>query len=377
MKKIFLILIFSIIVVSQAYSQGRVHYRSVQVNDSVFLPTGTVNAHTYLKDGVPFSSGGGDVYLGNRQTFAKRNEFNDTLKVTAIALFDSAKVSGSITAGFFKGSGEYVTNIIADNIALGSLTDAVLSSNIVKYSSFDTAYVAFLNQQNAFTKYALFSDSIRVTGMARFDSAIVKGNFKVSGNATIVGTLSVSDINGIDFTDFALRGYPNSFTDENTFMDAAYFNGGATFSTLANFTTAIFSGLATFVTATFSGVATFTNDIVPTWIKNQSSVNAYKYEKTKIIAGKLPSSVASTFTIAHGIANWHTIKSYTCRIMEDSSNVWVTPGLGSDPSLSGGKSIGSVWIDSLNCGLRVPSTNAENLLSDSVFFRLIYTDFSR
>lgn len=231
---------------------------------------------TYKVNGTPISSGGGDAYLNNRQTFTKRNVFTDTLKVNGITLLDSAKVTGTLNAGYLRGSGEDITDLSADNITVGNLTDAVLSANIVKYSSFDTAYVSFLNQQNTFTKYNLFSDSIRVNGVSRIDTAIVSGGFSIN---TLFGQVFNDD--------FVIKGLPNTFTDENTFQSVTSFNDVTNFQARTTFgKSVLFSDsirstkMARFDSAIVSGnisVGTI-NGIAPSNFPTLSGTNTFTSE---------------------------------------------------------------------------------------------------
>ena len=145
------------------------------------------------------------------------------------------------------------------------------------------------------------------------------------------------------------------------------------FSTIHTFFSQAGTSIATFDSA--SGI-TFAKDFIPTWTKNNSSVAAYQYEKIKIVAGKLPATTATAFTMAHGITDWHTIKSYTVAVHDDSSNVIVYPNTWSDQTSTGGRIYQIVYIDSLNCNARVPATGL-NIRNDSIFFRIAYTDFQR
>jgi len=121
---------------------------------------------------------------------------------------------------------------------------------------------------------------------------------------------------------------------------------------------------------TFNGVVTMTSDLIVGWVKNQSSVNAYQYEKIKIVAGKLPNSTGS-LSMAHGISDWHSIKSYTAIVEEDSLNRVLACG-----NFYGTDILFYSQIDSINCVL-VLGGSAVALKNDSVFFRIVYTDFSR
>jgi len=111
MKKIILFLILLIPCLTFGQSM---YLKKLDVKDSIFSTggTGIINMSEYYKDGVPFSSGGGDVYLGNRQTFSARNEFNDTIIANGYGEFDNIKLTNYINflgdvisdLGFLKGA---------------------------------------------------------------------------------------------------------------------------------------------------------------------------------------------------------------------------------------------------------------------------------
>ena len=127
--------------------------------------------------------------------------------------------------------------------------------------------------------------------------------------------------------------------------------------------------IATFDSAT--GI-TFAKDFIPTWTKNNSATNYLKYEKTKIVKTLMPANTSSgAVATAHGITDWHNIKSWTAVVMEDSTNFVynVNQFYGTGPQ----------WyarVDSLNVYTEIGGT-AYPLRGDSVFFRIVYTDFQR
>ena len=118
-----------------------------------------------------------------------------------------------------------------------------------------------------------------------------------------------------------------------------------------------------------SGI-TFAKDFIPTWTKNNSNRSALQYEKVKIVSKKLPSTVSGFDTIGHGL-NFNTIRSWTAMVKDDSANVLFNPG-----NYYGAGIVLYAKVDSLYCRYELGSA-AVNILSDTVFFRIVYTDFQR
>ena len=135
------------------------------------------------------------------------------------------------------------------------------------------------------------------------------------------------------------------------------------FSTIHTFFSQAGTSIATFDSA--SGI-TFAKDFIPTWTKNNSTRAADQYEKTKIVGFKCASSVSSTTTAAHGITDWRTIKSWTVLVRDSAAKI----------SYSTGANVQYAAIDSLNCSQYVCGT-CSAITSDSIFFRIVYTDFQR
>ena len=146
-----------------------------------------------------------------------------------------------------------------------------------------------------------------------------------------------------------------------------YLNGLANnmgyYSTTHTFYSQDGTTIATFDSA--SGI-TFAKDFIPTWTKNNSTRAADQYEKTKIVGFKCASSVSSTTTAAHGITDWRTIKSWTVLVRDSAAKI----------SYSTGANVQYAAIDSLNCSQYVCGT-CSAITSDSIFFRIVYTDFQR
>ncbi len=140
------------------------------------------------------------------------------------------------------------------------------------------------------------------------------------------------------------------------------------FSTSYSLYTQSGATIATFDSA--SGIS-FTKDFVPTWTKTSTTVAPYQFEKVKIIAAKMPYTTSKDTSYAHGIADWHTIKSWTVTVQEDSSNF-----LYNSQQYYGTQPQYYARIDSLNCRIETGS-GCFAILRDSVFFRIVYTDFNR
>ena len=118
-----------------------------------------------------------------------------------------------------------------------------------------------------------------------------------------------------------------------------------------------------------SGI-TFAKDFIPTWTKNNSNRAALQYEKVKIVSKKMPGSVSGNDTIGHGL-NFNQIRSWSAMVKEDTTNVLYSPG-----NYYGAGILFYAKVDSLYCRVETGSA-AYTILNDSVFFRIVYTDFDR
>ena len=150
-----------------------------------------------------------------------------------------------------------------------------------------------------------------------------------------------------------------------------YLNGLANnmgyYSTTHTFYSQDGTTIATFDSA--SGI-TFAKDFIPTWTKNNSNRAALQYEKTKIVSKKMPGSVSGNDTIGHGL-NFNQIRSWSAMVKEDTTNVLYSPG-----NYYGAGILFYAKVDSLYCRVETGSA-AYTILNDSVFFRIVYTDFDR
>ena len=139
------------------------------------------------------------------------------------------------------------------------------------------------------------------------------------------------------------------------------------YATLHDFYSQAGTAIATFDSAT--GI-TFAKDFIPTWTKNNSNRAALQYEVTKIVSKKMPGSVSGNDTIGHGL-NFNQIRSWSAMVKEDTTNVLYSPG-----NYYGTEIMFYAKVDSLYCRVETGSA-AYTILNDSVFFRIVYTDFQR
>ena len=151
-----------------------------------------------------------------------------------------------------------------------------------------------------------------------------------------------------------------------------YLNGLANnmgyYSTTHTFYSQDGTTIATFDSA--SGI-TFAKDFIPTWTKNNSSVASLQFEKIKTVRVQASGSNSSATTSTHGITDWHNIVSWTAMLKDEANNIAFVPG-----NYYGAANLFYAKVDSLNCQVETGSA-ASNILSDTVFFRIVYTDFQR
>lgn len=356
----------------------------------------SINAGAYYLNGVPFSAGGGDVYLGNRQTFTKRNIFNDTLKADGLSLIDDARITSQLNVTgdvisdlqFLKGSRVRIGTSDSYRMDFKTADTNRFYIDSLGYAGFNKSLAVgtYLLATDSVTSANLTTDNLNFTGMS--NGIIFRGyNSQIS-----------EDINQLKYTSrqhnfLTKNGYNfianlDSSTGMNLIYGDYYRNGVLLFDTSKYAKTEsgiseLFNSVVTFASAvyysaaaTFNSTLTVVGDFIPAWTKNNSSRAADQYEKIKIVAGKLPATVTTNYSVAHGISDWHTIKSWTTVVHDDSSNVISTSGVFSDFSSGAGRLYSVCFLDSLNCNIRIPLA-AVNMVNDSVFFRIVYTDWQR
>ena len=369
-------------------SNGIVPNKSIrmQPGDSLYYNGVTVTSGT----GGGGISGSDNITFSGVNTFTHKNTFSDTLKADGLSLIDNARITSDLNVtgdvisdlNFLKGSSTSIGTISTDSLAFITNNTKRIIINKNGYTNFtDTVqmsdYVQIIGNLNVGT-------NITALGKVTADSLLGIGYYITDINAANIASGKIDSARipntaKIDTSKFArtdtlttegIKGIWN-FWNTVRFYTTVTFDVSPVFSALVNFA----NGIST-TTLTASGTATFNGDMVPTWVKNNSSVPAYQYEKTKIVAFKLGATTATTYTAPHGITDWHTIKSYTVTVMDDSSNCMIVPVTSSDDAGSQGKVFNNANIDSLNCRLRLTSGGV-NLVNDSAFFRIIYTDYNR
>lgn len=382
MRKIFLIVI--LLTTCNVFSQT-LYLKKLHITDSIYAPA-RINAGEYYKNGIPFSSGGGDVYLGNRQTFAARNVFSDTLQADGKTLIDDAKitsqlkVTGDVTSdlNFLQGMDTKIGTI--DNYGF------VLKTADTNRLVIDSLGYATFNKSLTVGTYLLAIDSIQTTSLLGstlylggaggkiifrgYNSEISESinqlkyisrqhNFLTKGGYNFIANLDSSTGMNLIYGDYYKNGvllFDSSKFARTESSISELFNSVVTFASAVYFSAA----------ATFNSTLTVVGDFIPTWTKNNSTRAADQYEKTKIVGFKCASSVSSTTTAAHGITDWRTIKSWTVLVRDSAAKI----------SYSTGANVQYAAIDSLNCSQYVCGT-CSAITSDSIFFRIVYTDFNR
>lgn len=149
-------------------------------------------------------------FLNQRNTWAKRQLFSDSMRTTGIVNMDSAKianrtttnnltvttdatvgnsltVTGAVIAGDYTGSGTLLTDLDASNIEIGSLDDSRLSANVALLNA-SNAFTGTLNTFNAVKTKTLYSD-VTTISVATIDCSL-GNNFTqaITGNKTYTFT---------------------------------------------------------------------------------------------------------------------------------------------------------------------------------------------
>ena len=140
------------------------------------------------------------------------------------------------------------------------------------------------------------------------------------------------------------------------------------FSTIHTFFSQAGTSIATFDSAT--GI-TFAKDFIPEKTKNNSAVASLQFEKIKTVRVQASGSNSTVTTATHGITDWHNIVSWTAMLKDEANNIAFVPG-----HYYGAANLFYAKVDSLTCQVETGSA-ASNILSDTVFFRIVYTDFQR
>ena len=388
MTKKILIILFFFLTVTNVFSQ-RMKLKELEVVDSIYAPA-RINAGEYYKNGIPFSSGGGDVYLGNRQTFTSRNVFDDSLVANGKTFIDDAritsqlKVTGDVTSdlNFLQGARTRIGTINSYGLALMTADTNRFYIDSLGYAGFNKSLVV--------GTYLLAIDSIQTTSLLGstlylggaggkiifrgYNSEISESinqlkyisrqhNFLTKGGYNFIANLDSSTGMNLIYGDYYKNGvllFDSSKFARTESSISELFNSVVTFASAVYFSAA----------ATFNSTLTVVGDFIPTWTKNNSNRAALQYEKTKIVSKKMPGSVSGYDTIGHGL-NFNQIRSWSAMVKEDTTNVLYSPG-----NYYGTEIMFYAKVDSLYCRVETGSA-AYTILNDSVFFRIVYTDFQR
>lgn len=374
MKKIILFLI--LFIPCLAFSQSG-YYNKLFVRDSIYSTSGIANFSEYYKNGVPFSSGGGDVYLGNRQTFTKRNVFNDTILANGYAEFDNLKLTNYIyflgdvisDLGFLKGGNVKIgtldnyslmfgvnndTSIIIGNDALilikkattfesSVYSEGTVTSNTGFYGN--GANVTSINASNLSSGTVsdsrlssnvplLSSNNLTITGYLTADT------LRASSNLYFIGTDSV-----VSTSIFKIKNKSLVFEDSD----------GAKKATLST------NSSGDLVISTNRAVA-ITGDLE---ISGWTTLGGTDAIKTKVVKGKTPSSGSASLDLAHSLDHRNII-SWSAMVRDSALRRSYVPG-----GFYGTGTLFYVRMDSLNCHLETGGT-ATDIYSDSVFFYITY-----
>lgn len=386
-------------------------------------------------NGVTISSGGGDAYLTNRQTFTKRNIFSDTLKADALSLMEQVRiadwfqVTGDVISNFMFIKGSRTFTGTADNygfviktadtnrIEIDSLgyvtinkrlsvgeyviaTDSVISNTLSTGDMFLNnngsgiywrGYSSYINEgvNELFysSKTHNFSTKNGNNYIAILDSAsgmnLLYGSY--TGSGTGLTNVDAVTLKGQDTTHFART---DTLTTENikgawTFWNVVRCIGIVTFDVSPVFNSVVnFANGITTTTLTVSSTATFNGDMINTgWKSVGSAQNQYKYLRDTVLKMVLSGSsgTAITDSVTHGISNWRSIVFTQFIVHEDSADVNSILGLYSNESAAAGMFGGICWTDSRCARVRLTGGNGSstNLRGDTCTVYIKYTDYNR
>lgn len=295
-------------------------------------------------NGVPITSGGGDAYLANRQTFTKRNVFSDTLKADGLSLIDNARITSNLNVtgdvisdlNFLKGSSTSIGTISTDSLAFITNNTKRIVINKNGYTNFtDTVqmsdYVQINGNLNVGTNIVaagnILADSI--AGIGKFITDINAAN--LSSGTILQSRLSdsVFKLSNLDTTKFLDQSDTSKYFRLGDIITpiTEIVNSLVTFSTTVTFTVSpIFSALVNFPNGiNVTGTATFNGDIVAN--------GTYNNYRDTVIRKKL-GDAGTVLNVPHGISNWRWITSYEAIIWEDSLQRMLEPGYNATAGLT-------------------------------------------
>lgn len=393
MKKITLIILL-ILSFNVAFSQS-MRLRKLEVIDSIYAPA-RINAGEYYKDGVPFSAGGGDVYLGNRQTFTGSNTFSDTLKADGLSLIDNARITSNLNItgdiisdlDFIKGSRVRIGT--SDNYGL------VLKTADTNRLAIDSLGFVTVNKSLSVGTYVISSDSVvssflvgdgvYLNGLGKaiywrgYGSSIQEGVNALYYNVNMhyFKTKSTFTIAELDSATGLNLKYGNYYLNGTLLFDSTKYAhtdlGTEIFSNVVKFITNIvdFAAGLTTTTITASSTATFNGNVVTSGYNDFG--NTGQFEKRYFFRGKMGGAGSGVVNIPHGL-NWKQIIGYDCVIRNDTvgaSGIVAGQPKFIKPNQWFGALLYYVKVDSLYCHAALGNGANNNLINDSIFFEVKY-----
>lgn len=342
----------------------------------------------YMVNGVPISSGGGDAYLTNRQTFTKRNVFSDTLKADGLSLIDNARITSNLNVtgdvisdlNFLKGSSTSIGTISTDSLAFITNNTKRIVINKNGYTNFtDTVQMSDYVQVNGNLNVG---SNIVATGNITADSIAGIGKFITSINA---GNLSSGTILQSRLSDSV---YKLSNLDTTRFLDQSdtskFFRVGDIFTPIYEVVNSIvtFAAAVTFtVSPIFSAVVNFPYGITTTTITASSTATFNGFTKlgengtyVKEKTWQFPlDTVNRTYSRSLGF-DWRNFKGFISTYVKHDSGQYFDKkvynlGYNSSANVSVGLAL---YIDSLNVNYYFP--NSWGLVNDTMYITARYTN---
>lgn len=391
-----------------------------------WLVNGDVNiTGSYKVNGVALSTGGGDAFLGNRQTFTKRNLFSDTVRTEGLLEINSdAKMIGQWKSNLdfiggvrsigsadnndflFQRNGNEALRLGASDISttlnittLGDMTTSGLTTTgNVSLSGY---FLTDLLSQKTGSRLNIGTDNnyginFKTNGVTRL-SLDTTGNVVFSGQiavptlytqtlANLTGTTSLAQLTLTDEVDFsggnfisdipiAKGSVPSIGTTDNFGINIKTNNvtrlhidtsGNATLSgklsnSSLNANVVIDTSTQTLTNKTFT-------DIVGNYIKTDNT-----YVATKVLQSYI-SSTGAFVNIAHGLggSKWKDITNISAVVIHDSTGLgnYTVLGLGYNGNVA--NTVGSVLLaDSLDAKYFVPASST-GLKGDTVKITIQY-----
>lgn len=332
---------------------------TIVTNKSIRLQPG--DSLYYGTNSVAVSAGGGDAYLGNRQTFTKRNIFSDTLKADGLSLMEQVRI-----ADWFQVNGDVISNFMF-----------IKGSRVYTGTSDNYGYVI----KTADTNRVIIDSLGNVTINKNLE---ILGGLTVTNDISTLGDVTGNNINGQISASSITSGSLDTARIPNTAkIDTAKFAHTDTLLTenvkgiwtFWNIVRCI--GIVTFdASPVFNALVNFANGITTTtfYASGYSRFGELSRNEKKVTKAVYLSSTNVTYTVAHGISRVENVTSVKLTILHDSTGAAVPQILPQGYNATTPQAVGnSVWLDSLNCNYYL-ATTSYGLIGDSAKFEITYTD---